>query len=102
MNFWLHLEKGAKASAIFSRGNTFPFRKIPCRRFSRRSDRIKNRGGNDFRNTGDDRHKAQTGAKAGSSVKTTNSAAKAAEVYTEANPTAADGRFFSAGTPLSG
>ena len=46
--------------------------------------------------------KAQTGAKVGSSVKTTNSAAKAAEVYTEANPTAADGRFFSAGTPLSG
>jgi hypothetical protein len=28
MNFWLHLEKGAKASAIFSRGNTFPFPKI--------------------------------------------------------------------------
>jgi hypothetical protein len=34
MNFWLHLEKGAKASAIFPRGNTFPFPKIPRRLLS--------------------------------------------------------------------
>jgi hypothetical protein len=28
MNFWLHLEKGAKTIAIFPRGNTIPFPKI--------------------------------------------------------------------------
>jgi hypothetical protein len=28
MNFWLHLEKGAEANAIFPCGNTIPLSKI--------------------------------------------------------------------------
>jgi hypothetical protein len=46
--------------------------------------------------------RAVTDARVESSEKTTKSAAKAAEVSTAANPTAAGGRVCGAGTPLRG